>query len=69
MAAILAKQKFFENWDSHSEDIPCGSKILWKSLYLARFLIVVSPFIEIKTGYRGLWNERNLVFRMLVSVQ
>ena len=33
----LARQIFFENWDRYSAEIPCGSKILSKSLYLARF--------------------------------
>ena len=37
MAAILARQKFFENWDNYSAEIPYGSKISSKSLYLARF--------------------------------
>ena len=32
-----ARQKFFENCENYSADIPCGSKILSKSLYLARF--------------------------------
>ena len=39
--AIFAKnskiQIFFENWDNCSAEIPCGSKISSKSLYLARF--------------------------------
>ena len=34
---FLAGQKFFENWISYSEDVPCWSKISSKSLYLARF--------------------------------
>ena len=34
---FLARQNFFENWHSYSAEIPCGSKILSKSLYLARF--------------------------------
>ena len=39
MVAIFGETKlFFENWDSHSAEIPCGSKILSKSLYLAWFL-------------------------------
>ena len=37
MAAILARQNFFENWHGYSAEIPCGSKISSKSLYLARF--------------------------------
>ena len=32
-----ARQKFFENWETYSAEIPCGSKISSKSLYLARF--------------------------------
>ena len=32
-----ARQNIFENWDGHSAEIPCGSKISSKSLYLARF--------------------------------
>ena len=32
-----ARQKFFENWEKYSAEIPCGSKISSKSLYLARF--------------------------------
>ena len=34
---FLAGQKFFENWVTHSVELPCGSKISSKSLYLARF--------------------------------
>ena len=34
---FLARQKFFQNWDNYSAEIPCGSKISSKSLYLARF--------------------------------
>ena len=30
-------KSFFENWHSYSAEIPCGSKISSKSLYLARF--------------------------------
>ena len=37
MAAILGETTFFENCDGHSAEIPCGSKISSKSLYLARF--------------------------------
>ena len=35
---FLARQIFFENWEKYSAEIPCGSKILSKLLYLARFL-------------------------------
>ena len=37
MAAILDETKFFKNWENYSAEIPCGSKISSKSLYLARF--------------------------------
>ena len=35
---FLARQNFFENMHGHSAEIPCGSKISSKSLYLVRFL-------------------------------
>ena len=38
MAAIFCEKFFFENWHGYSAETPCGSKILSKSLYLARFL-------------------------------
>ena len=34
---FLARQNFFENWHGYSAEIPCGSKISLKSLYLAGF--------------------------------
>ena len=34
---FLARQKFFQNWDNYTAEIPCGSKISSKSLYLAGF--------------------------------
>ena len=34
---FLARQNFFENWHGYSADIPCGSKISSKSLYLQGF--------------------------------
>ena len=34
---FLATQKFVQNWDGYCADIPSGSKILLKLLYLARF--------------------------------
>ena len=37
MAAIFGKTNFFENWHGYSAEVPCGSKISSKSLYLARF--------------------------------
>ena len=38
MAAIFGETKIFENWEKYSAEISCGSKILSKLLYLARFL-------------------------------
>ena len=34
---FLVRQNFFQNWDNYSAEIPFGSKISSKSLYLARF--------------------------------
>ena len=34
---FLARENFFQNWDNYSAEIPCGSKISSKSLYLAQF--------------------------------
>ena len=34
---LFARNFFFENWHGYSTEIPCGSKILSKSLYLAWF--------------------------------
>ena len=34
---FLVRQNFFENRHGYSTEIPCGSKISSKSLYLARF--------------------------------
>ena len=41
---FLARQKFFENWEKYSAEISCGSKILSKLLYLARFLRSIFVF-------------------------
>ena len=37
MAAIFGEKNFFWNWAEYLAEIPCGSKISSKSLYLARF--------------------------------
>ena len=37
MAAIFCENFFFENWHGYCAEIPCGSKISSKSLYLAGF--------------------------------
>ena len=36
MAAICGKRKIFENCQEYIAQVPCGSKILTKSLYLTR---------------------------------
>ena len=49
MAAIFGGGKFFKNYQEYNAQIPCGSKILTKSLYLARLgrwkEICVLPFL------------------------
>ena len=46
---FLGRGKFFENWQEYIPQIPCGSKISTKSLYLARLRrykqICVLPFL------------------------
>ena len=44
MAAIFGEGKIFENCQKYIAQLPCGSKISTKSLYLAR-LICVLPFL------------------------
>ena len=45
--------KFFENWVSYSANLPCGSKISSKSLYLARFLRYKwPPFLASKNVFK-----------------
>ena len=36
MAAIFERRKIFHNWAEEYAEVPCGSKISTKSLYLAR---------------------------------
>ena len=64
----LARQKFFENWGRYSAEIPCGSKISSKSLYLARFsryrhFCVLQFFAKnskIQNG-RHIWRDKNFL--------
>ena len=46
---FLGRGKFFKNYQEYNAQIPCGSKILTKSLYLARLRrskqICVLPFL------------------------
>ena len=62
---FLARQNFFENWDNYSAEIPCGSKILSKSLYLIRFSIYKHFYVlqflrknsKIQNG-RHFWQDK-----------
>ena len=65
---FLARQLFFENWDGYSSEIPCGSKILSKSLYLARFsrykhfcVLQFSKNLKIQNS-RHFWREKFFFF-------
>ena len=63
---FLARQNFFENWHGYSADIPCGSKISSKSLYLAGFsrykhfyvLQFLRKNLKIQNG-RHFWRDKN----------
>ena len=65
---FLAGQKFFQNWDNYSAEIPCRSKISSKSLYLARFsrykhfcvLQFLRKFSKIQNG-RHFWRDKNFL--------
>ena len=59
---FLARQNFFENWHVYSAGIPCGSKILSKSLYLAGFsrykhFYVLQFLRKIQNG-RHFWRDK-----------
>ena len=53
---FLTRQKFFESWDGYSLEIPCGSKLSSKSLYLARFFRYKHFFSN--------FCEKNIKFKM-----
>ena len=62
MAAIFGETKFFQNWDIYSAEIPYGSKISSKSLYLARFsrykhFCVLQFLRKIQKG-RHFWRDK-----------
>ena len=64
---FLARQKFFENWEKYSAEISCGSKILSKLLYLARFLrykhfLCFSIFAKISKIQNGRHFGRDKIF-------
>ena len=62
---FLGRGKFFKNYQEYNAPIPCGSKILTKSLYLARLRrykqICVLPFLaKIQSG-RHFWGGENFL--------
>ena len=59
---FLVRQNFFENWHDYSAEVPCGSKNLSKSLYLARFsrykhFYVLQFLRKIQNG-RHFWRDK-----------
>ena len=70
---FLERQNFFENWDGYSTDIPFGSKILSKSLYLAWFsrykhfcdLQIVG---KIQNG-RHFWRDKKFLELQMATLQ
>ena len=59
MAAIFGETKiFFKNWDIYSTEIPCGSKILSKSLYQAFLCFAIfAKNSKIQNG-RHFWRDK-----------
>ena len=68
---FLVGQKFFENWVTYSVELPCGSKIPSKSLYVARFskykhfmcftlLKKIQKFVEIFVEIWKSWSSQIL---------
>ena len=62
---FLARQKIFQNWYKYSAEIPCGSRISSKSLYLARFsrykhFYVLQFLRKIRNG-RHFWRDKNFL--------
>ena len=65
---FLARENFFQDWDNYSAEIPCGSKISSKSLYLAGFsrykhfcvLQFLRKLQKIQNG-RHFWRDKNFL--------
>ena len=60
---FLAGQIIFENWVSYSAEVPCGSKISSKSLYLAQFSRYKHFFkknLKIQSGHH-FWRVKYLL--------
>ena len=54
---FLVGQKFFGNWVNYSAELPCGSKILLKSLYLERDTSIFEKNSKIQNG-RHFWQVK-----------
>ena len=65
---FLARQNFFGNWHGYSAEIPCGSKISSKSLYLAQLSrykhFYVLQFLRkiLKFKMAAIFGETNFFF-------
>ena len=57
---FLERGKFFENCQEYNAQIPCGSKILTKSLYLARLRRFFGKNSKIQNG-RHFWGGENFL--------
>ena len=70
---VLARQKFFENWAKYSAEISCGSKILSKLLYLARFSrykhFCVLQFLRKIRKFKmaAIFGERKIFFKIGIT--
>ena len=73
MAAIFGESIFFENWHGYSADIPCGSKISSKTLYLARFSrykhFYVLQFLQKIQNGRHFWRDKNFLQIGIATLQ
>ena len=56
---FLAGQNIFENWVTYSEELPCGSKIASKLLYLAQFSSIFENMKRIRLMAVKLWRKEN----------
>ena len=70
MAAI---QNFFENWHGYSAEIPCDSKILSKTIYLAWFSrykhFYVLQFLQKIQNGRHVWRDKNFLRIGIATLQ
>ena len=59
----VVRGKFFENYQEYNAEIPCGSKILTKSLYLARLKIEANLCFAIFGKNSKIQNGRHFLGR------